>query len=100
MAGLRLIKAVELARVVETHWSWTGTGFRVFCIELRCPTEYVHAAVLGNTNVQAVVVKDYIDRRLLDAWADSMAVMAANVRVPERDVGVEGSLSPWTPRWF
>lgn len=69
---------VELARIVETHWNWTGTGFRVFCIELRCPTEYVHVAVLGDTKVQAVVIKDYIDRRLLDAWADSLAEMAAN----------------------
>ena len=84
-----LDRLVALERIVRTHYHWEGTGFRVFCVELRCPTEYIHVAILGNTNVQAVVTKDYIDRRLLDAWADSLAVMAGT-----KDENA------WAPKWF
>lgn len=86
-----MVEVVELARIVETHWSWQGTGFRVFCVELRSPTEYIHAAVLGDTDIRAVVKKDYIDYRLLDAWAHSMSEMAANTSA--------SNLATLTTRW-
>jgi len=75
---------IEIARVAGVPCNWTGTGFRVFCIELRAPTEYVHVAVLGDTDIRAVATKGFMDIRLLDSWADSMAEMVADAKTVSR----------------
>ena len=82
---------IEIARIADIPWRWTGTGFRVFCIELRSPTEYLHVAVLGDTDIRAVATKDYIDSRLLDAWAHTMSEMAAGTSA--------SNLATLTTRW-
>ena len=89
------ITTVELARIVATHYSWQGTGFRVVCVELRSPTEYVHVAILGDTDVQFVAVKEYIDTQLLDEWTDSLVPLAAIAQSQ-----TYSDLSVWATRWF
>jgi len=82
---------VALERIVGLTWNWEGyqLAWRVFCLELRNPQEFVHAAILGD-HLQGIVTKGFADNKLLAAWMDSLAEMAEQ---PKTD-------NQWAPRWF
>ena len=69
--------SVVLSRIADMPYTWTGTGFRVYCLELRSPTECLHVAILGDNELIGAAILDHISRDWLEHAGDDLSRRAA-----------------------